>query len=658
MSEGHRVSQLIGRFRRTPALRHEVWQGGVVRLPVWIEPADGSEPFRPFGAFWVSLSSGRIDVRVEPERDGHGAELVLEGLLQFTRQEEKLLHGRASRLHVADPSVRDYLARALADADVQVELVPRVEALDRAAQEYCAMVKKEEWGDVPALLTGDGVTVEVVSRFAEAAARYYAAAPWQHLSDEDLIEIESPHAPRCCRFALVLGNAGHTFGLGFYESREQYESMRAGFGREDSGRTRSLITSVVFDSPDAIPLDDHDLWLDSDLPLAGPRAYPFPAHYLGGGKCERFSREELEFAVGILAAFAETTEEEMDSGRWTKRVSLGAGSIKVRLSLPLLLDPGRPGARVGLESRRRASEQLQAEIHRFVESHEFASLEEANEALNENFLGRSADDTRSTASTPAERAQDLAYQAYEWTGRKRVQLARQALELWPDCAEAYIVLAEHAANPEAALPLYERAVEVGRRALGQDFDRLAGQLWAHVEARPYMRARLELAETLESLGRADEAIDHFQNLLRLNVNDNQGVRDLLVPRLLARGRHAEAAAVLDKYPDDVAAMMAYCKTLHAFQTEGDSEAARAALAAAVVRNRYVPEHLTRPDDDDVSEYTLGSEEEAITVGRELGEVWRQTPGALEWLDRQVRARRAEKRAAARKRQKKANRGRP
>jgi tetratricopeptide (TPR) repeat protein len=294
-------------------------------------------------------------------------------------------------------------------------------------------------------------------------------------------------------------------------------------------------------------------------------------------------------------------------------------------------------------------------MERFIQSREFQTPEEMDEALHEHFGNRPLDEIKSTSATPAERAQDLAYQAYEWTGRKRVLLAREALELWPDCAEAYILLAEHAPTPERALPLYEQAVEAGRRAIGQDFDAFGGSLWAHLEARPYMRARLELAQMLERLGRADEAIAHFQELLRLNANDNQGVRDLLVPRLLERGRHAEAAAVLDEYREDPGATHAYCRALVAFQSEGDGEAARAALWPALARNRFVPEFLADPPEDDVESYQFGSEEEAIVAVREMGEAWRRTPGALEWLDRQVKARRAEKRAAARKRQKKRRR---
>jgi tetratricopeptide repeat protein len=41
---------------------------------------------------------------------------------------------------------------------------------------------------------------------------------------------------------------------------------------------------------------------------------------------------------------------------------------------------------------------------------------------------------------------------------------------------------------------------------------------------PYMRARLGLAHSLWTAGRRDEAVQHLQDMLRLNPGDNQGVR--------------------------------------------------------------------------------------------------------------------------------------
>ncbi len=68
-----------------------------------------------------------------------------------------------------------------------------------------------------------------------------------------------------------------------------------------------------------------------------------------------------------------------------------------------------------------------------------------------------------------------------------------------------------------------------------------------------MRARFELAEMLEHVGRVGEAIAHYKELLRLNPGDNQGVRYVLVRRLLLDGLDAEAAELVAAYPDDAGA---------------------------------------------------------------------------------------------------------
>jgi tetratricopeptide (TPR) repeat protein len=75
-----------------------------------------------------------------------------------------------------------------------------------------------------------------------------------------------------------------------------------------------------------------------------------------------------------------------------------------------------------------------------------------------------------------------------------------------------------------------------------------------VEARPYLRTRFALAEVLEALGRRDEALDHYRDRLRLNPDDNQGVRDLALPLLLVAGRDDEPVALLDRSRGDPSAL--------------------------------------------------------------------------------------------------------
>jgi hypothetical protein len=113
-------------------------------------------------------------------------------------------------------------------------------------------------------------------------------------------------------------------------------------------------------------------------------------------------------------------------------------------------------------------------------------------------VGRGAD-----PGTPRGQAEGFLTQAFEAGDlQRRVTLARQALALWPNCADAYVLLAENARGRKEALALYRQGVEAGERALGPDAFRLdAGRFWGVMETRPYMRARLGLAHALWAAGR-------------------------------------------------------------------------------------------------------------------------------------------------------------
>src|SRR3954452_16249063 len=137
--------------------------------------------------------------------------------------------------------------------------------------------------------------------------------------------------------------------------------------------------------------------------------------------------------------------------------------------------------------------------------------------------------------TPLSQAQNVMYEAFgSHDPEVRIKAARKALDLSPDCADAYVVLAEEARSRKDALELFEKGVAAGERALGPEaFQEDVGHFWGVLETRPYMRAREGRASTLWTMGRRDEAIGHLQDMLRLNPNDNQGVRYTLAGWLLA-----------------------------------------------------------------------------------------------------------------------------
>src|SRR5436190_17875479 len=169
-------------------------------------------------------------------------------------------------------------------------------------------------------------------------------------------------------------------------------------------------------------------------------------------------------------------------------------------------------------------------------------------------------------------AQEVMYEAFDARGPRRAALARQALAISPDCADAYLLLAEETASSlEEARGLLEQGVAAGERALGPEpFEEDVGQFWGILETRPYMRARAALADTLWALGRREEAVEHQRDLLRLNPNDNQGVRYRQAEWLLWLESYEELDELLAAYEDDGAAAFGYTKALAAFRREGDS----------------------------------------------------------------------------------------
>ena len=109
-----------------------------------------------------------------------------------------------------------------------------------------------------------------------------------------------------------------------------------------------------------------------------------------------------------------------------------------------------------------------------------------------------------------------------------MELARHALEISRDCADAWVLLADAEDDPQKALEYAREAAAAGERVLGKEYiENEAGNFWLLIETRPYMRALFSLAENHRAAGDMDEEFRVYQEMLRLNPADNQGVRDII-----------------------------------------------------------------------------------------------------------------------------------
>lgn len=275
----------------------------------------------------------------------------------------------------------------------------------------------------------------------------------------------------------------------------------------------------------------------------------------------------------------------------------------------------------------RAMDKMMSDIGRLLESQEFDSIDEVNAYLQQ-VMASGQPIPSAAPRTPLEEAQERMYEAFEASGKRRIKLAREALTISEDCADAYVLLAEEGARSLVeARDLYAAGVKAGERALGEElFEEAVGHFWGVTETRPYMRARAGLASCLWQLDQHQEAIDHYQEMLRLNPGDNQGVRYVLLTCYLSEGMDAEAECLLGEYEDDASATWLYNRALLLYRQEKMGKKARAQLQEAIRYNPHVPAYLLgrkRPPRQLPPYVGFGDENEAVTYvcGRRRKALW-------------------------------------
>lgn len=287
---------------------------------------------------------------------------------------------------------------------------------------------------------------------------------------------------------------------------------------------------------------------------------------------------------------------------------------------------------------RRAIERHSADVAAAMAEQDFESIEEANAWLEQVMSADSVPQRK--PRTPLEQAQDIMYDAFDAEGKQRVKLAKRALETSPDCADAYVLLAEEEARSfEEARDLYETGLAAGERALGPEaFEELKGDFWGVLETRPYMRARSGLAFCLWELGEREAAAKHMQDMLELNPNDNQGVRTPLALWLLELGHDDAADDLLRQYRDDGSIELVWARAILKFQTRGAGAIARRRFREAVVRNPTVILYLTGAESlpDEMPEYiSYQSPEEAMHAAVALMPVLGADEELFGWFVREL-----------------------
>ncbi len=640
----------VDRFMRLPRRTGEVWQGCGVLLPFFAPDADTGEPVRQAAIAWANLATDDVLLVSATSAEAKDPASIMEAFLDFGLKARKVREGRPARIEVRDEALGAFIKDVLGDRELEVAVLPTLSRID---EEVDRLVRSET-DDVtmPGVLAAPGVDENRLGAFADAASRCHARQIWHDIGPDDLVLVELPAPPEgMAGFAADAGGGEPRFD--FYTSRQEFDRLRgdeedddgAGPDNDPSGWRAEFVRLHELPVPDVAP------WADLGLRVAGPDAYPVVAKLVGDGEFVRPDAARLAFLEGLFRALAGTTEEEIDSGRWRRAVQTADGEVTYQLAIPSLLDEpeaGKPG--------RDEAEEAGARLSRFLEEGQFETIDDAIAELERGGRGRLE---HPAPTNDEERAQELVYRSVLASGRRRTQLLRHAVAVSPDCYQAYLYLAEHATQPRQSLDLFERGRAAAERTLGRErLDELKGRCWEDRQARSYLRLRLGLALALRSAGRREEAAAELREVIALDGPDRSGGRDYLLALLLALGRDDEAAQLLDRFVDGGAAWM-YGSALLAFR-RGSLRVASGRLADAYAASPFSGKVLLvetlgpnraadiSPVDADVSHEESDEADECLDL---LEEPWLRTPGALDWMARELTRlqRRRERRARARHR---------
>jgi tetratricopeptide (TPR) repeat protein len=600
---------LRGRFARLARRSNEIWQGGVVSLPVWLVDDDDphATPARPRAVVWVSQRTGLSHVSEIEDGVDATTEDVLRALFTFAVDDARELEGRPATIEVTDAALRDALHAALTELDTTVALVDALPLVDELLRDD----EIEEYGDFrPNLLDVPGMTIERMRAFADAASRFIQSQPWGRFPDDELIVVEGPASAPGMQHLIVTGSSSPPLGLTFFASRNEFERLLELDEEEEEDEEAGLRRAYVltFGRIDSVSFGDADDWVEHGLAVANPAAYPFAAEMDPDEGMRRPTPRELAHLEALLRMLAASSDDEIDRGRWQQTVDTVDGPVTMTLSLPALLEA----------------------------------------TAGPSPMTRPADPTAALA-----RAQQLMDEAGDAGGRLPITRARQALALSEDCVDAWLTLFEACATDEEALDFGQKAIAAAARVVGPErFETLAGRFRTTPETSAYLEAQLEVAHFLRAIPRTGDAIEAYREIVRLDAEDVDGVRYLLAPLLIEIGRDAEALALLDAYPDEPHPIAAYARALVLFRQDPGASVARDALADAIRANRHAASFLIDPDSTPERSGELvapGSKDEAVEVSLSLARVFDATPGAIDWLRASIPRPARQRRGGARRR---------
>lgn len=245
--------------------------------------------------------------------------------------------------------------------------------------------------------------------------------------------------------------------------------------------------------------------------------------------------------------------------------------------------------------------------------------------------------TLTSTSSQIDSADELFEEGMEdwWDGDRRAALKvfRRVLKLDPRHADAHNhlgIASLDARKLKDAEKHFRAAIEGGERDLERDGARIP---WSMIRNRPYLRGLGNLALALAAQRRWPEAIAIHQQMIKLNPNDNQGVRWLIGVELLRVGDDRGAIEAFRMCAQEEVGC-AFGLALARLRAFGPTAEIGEPLLQGMAANRYVAPMLLGETWDRLDAFhatNMAEPEWAADVVSAQAEMWHAVPRGAEIL---------------------------
>lgn len=192
-------------------------------------------------------------------------------------------------------------------------------------------------------------------------------------------------------------------------------------------------------------------------------------------------------------------------------------------------------------------------LQEFLEKNNVKDINEANEKLQE-FIKMYNNGEIEYKNTPFDEAYEILEEAqYTKNEKEAIKLAKKAYKKSSDCFDAILFQCDLEENVIKRMKLLNDGLEFEKNRLTNEkyFDKEnIGHFYGIFETRPYIRGLSIKAEYLLEEGKLRQAANICKEVLRLNENDNLGIRYLLMAIYATLEEEKSMLDLYKKYPEE------------------------------------------------------------------------------------------------------------